>query len=176
MPVVLVTVINHLIYMHLSNSIYMFNKWIIRVLIWAPSWSLLTIRRVILWMGIMWHGTLTQTWLSRSRLWCKNALEACDRIALVTSQIFQCWPVQLEIYFWFKCDLGQNYYTPQVQPDWGSNSWPPDRDSTLHVTEIPALTTRPSVSSVRNIVSLNSKLIILFALWNIMNDQEGMGH
>ena len=31
------------------------------------------------------------------------------------------------------------------QPDQGSNSRPPDHDSTLHVTEMPALTTRPSV-------------------------------
>ena len=25
-------------------------------------------------------------------------------------------------YFLIKYDLGQKYYTPQVQPDWGSNS------------------------------------------------------
>ena len=31
-------------------------------------------------------------------------------------------------------------------PDRGSNSWPPDHDSTVHVTEAPALTTRPSAS------------------------------
>ena len=46
-------------------------------------------------------------------------------------------------YFWFNHNLGQKYYTPQVQPDWGSNSWPPDHDSTHHVTKTPALTTRP---------------------------------
>ena len=34
---------------------------------------------------------------------------------------------------------------PKVQPDRGSNSWPPDHDSAFHVTETPALTTRPSV-------------------------------
>ena len=50
-------------------------------------------------------------------------------------------------YFWFKYDLGQKYYAPQVRPDRGSNSWPPDHDSTFHVTEMPALTTRPSVTS-----------------------------
>ena len=51
------------------------------------------------------------------------------------------------LYFWFKYDLGQKYYTCQVQPDQGSNSWLPDHDSTLHVTETPVLTTRPSVTS-----------------------------
>ena len=35
-------------------------------------------------------------------------------------------------YFWFKYDLGQKYYAPQVRPDRGLNSWPPDHDSTLH--------------------------------------------
>ena len=48
------------------------------------------------------------------------------------------------LYFWF---LGQKYYAPKVRPDWGSNSWPPDQDSTFHVSETPALTTRPSVTS-----------------------------
>ena len=45
---------------------------------------------------------------------------------------------------WF--DLGQKYRTPQVRPDRGSNSCPPDHDSTFHVTETPALTTWPSVT------------------------------
>ena len=50
----------------------------------------------------------------------------------------------------FKYDLGQKYYAPQVRPDWGwgSNSRPPDHDSTLHVTETPSLATRPSVTSI----------------------------
>ena len=38
-------------------------------------------------------------------------------------------------YVLFKYDLGQKYYAPQVRPDRGSNSRPPDHDSTLHVTE-----------------------------------------
>ena len=46
-------------------------------------------------------------------------------------------------YFWFKYYLGQKYYAPQVQPDRDSNSRPPDHDSTFHVTETPALATRP---------------------------------
>ena len=50
-------------------------------------------------------------------------------------------------YFWFKYDLGQKHYAPQGRPDRGSNPWPPDHDSTFHVTETPALTTRPSVTS-----------------------------
>ena len=48
-------------------------------------------------------------------------------------------------YFWFKYDLGEKYYTPQVQPDRGSNSRHPDQDSTFPVIEMPA---RPSETSV----------------------------
>ena len=43
--------------------------------------------------------------------------------------------------------LGQKYYAPQVQPKRALNSWPPDHESTFHVTEMPALTTWPSVTS-----------------------------
>ena len=42
--------------------------------------------------------------------------------------------------------LRQKYYAPQSRPDWGSNSWPPDHDSTFHVTGTPVLTTWPSVT------------------------------
>ena len=49
-------------------------------------------------------------------------------------------------YIWIKYDLGQKYYAPQVQTGRGSNSWPPDHDSTFHVTETPALTTWTSVT------------------------------
>ena len=48
--------------------------------------------------------------------------------------IFCCEIICL-LLFWFKYDLGQKYYAPQVRPDWGLNSWPPDHDSTFHVTE-----------------------------------------
>ena len=51
-------------------------------------------------------------------------------------------------YFWIKYDLGQKCHAPQIRPTRGSNSWPPDHDSTFHVTEMPALTTWPSVTSV----------------------------
>ena len=52
------------------------------------------------------------------------------------------------ICFWFKYDLGQKYLAPQVWPNRGSNSWPLDHDITFHVTETPAQTTRPSVTSM----------------------------
>ena len=51
-------------------------------------------------------------------------------------------------YVWFKYDLGQKYQATQIRPDLGSNSWPPDCDSTFHVIETPALTTRPSVTCI----------------------------
>ena len=56
--------------------------------------------------------------------------------------------------FRFKYDLDRSTssYAPQVRPDRGSNSWPPDHDGTFRVTETPALTTRPSVSSKRNVL------------------------
>ena len=44
-------------------------------------------------------------------------------------------------YFWIKHDLGQKYYAR------GLNSRPSDHDNTFHVTETPALTTWPSVTS-----------------------------
>ena len=49
--------------------------------------------------------------------------------------------------FKFNLSLGQKHYVPQVQPERGSNSGPPGHDSTFHVTETPALTTWPSVTS-----------------------------
>ena len=55
--------------------------------------------------------------------------------------------ITVYFHFWFKNDFGQKYYAPQVRPDQGSNSWPPDHDSTVHVTKTSALTTRPSVIS-----------------------------
>ena len=51
----------------------------------------------------------------------------------------------LYLYFWF--NTRQKYYPPQVWSDQGSNSWLPDHDSTFHITEMPALTTWPSVTS-----------------------------
>ena len=54
---------------------------------------------------------------------------------------------QVEFIFWFKYYLGQKYQAPQVRPDRGSNSWPPNHDSSFHVTETPALTTWPLVTS-----------------------------
>ena len=42
--------------------------------------------------------------------------------------------------------LRQKYYAPQVWLDLDLNSWPPDHESTFHVTKTPALTTWPSVT------------------------------
>ena len=52
----------------------------------------------------------------------------------------------VKVFILFKHDLGQKYQATQVQPKQGSNSWPPDHDSTFHVTETPALATSPSVT------------------------------
>ena len=64
-----------------------------------------------------------------------------------------CFCVKKVIYFplflfWFKYNLGQKYQSPQVRPNRGSYSWPADHDSTFHVTEMLALTTRPSVTCI----------------------------
>ena len=68
-------------------------------------------------------------------------------------------------YFWFKYDLGQKYQAPQVRPDWGSNSWPPDHDRTFHVTETPALTTRPSVTSEKKRKKKEMYCHIILEIW-----------
>ena len=57
--------------------------------------------------------------------------------------------------FWVHVRLGQKYYTPQVWPDRGANSWPPVYDSIFHVTETPALTTQPSPFSIDTRVKKN---------------------
>ena len=51
--------------------------------------------------------------------------------------------------------LGTEVLCTSSLTDWGSNSRPPDDDSTLHVTETPSLATRPSVT-------LQVFIIILF--------------
>ena len=68
-----------------------------------------------------------------------NAQEKCSST--------EWWSTLTWCYLWFKYDLEQKYQALHVRPDWCSNSWPPDHDSTFHVTETPALTTRPSVTS-----------------------------
>ena len=52
----------------------------------------------------------------------------------------------LAIDFFVQVQLRQKQYAPHIWFDWGSNSWPPDHDSTFHATETPALTTQPSVT------------------------------
>ena len=60
--------------------------------------------------------------------------------------------IQTRLCFYiFDYDLGQKYNAPQVRPNWGLNSWPSDHDSAFHVTEMPALTIWPSVTSNRHI-------------------------
>ena len=54
--------------------------------------------------------------------------------------------LQIQLCLVQEYDLGQKYDAHHVRPDWGSNSRPPDHDNTLHVTETPSLTTRPSVT------------------------------
>ena len=68
-------------------------------------------------------------------------------------------------YFWIKYDLlGQKSYASQIRPYWGPNSSPPDHDSTFHVTETPALTTRPSVTA--------DKIILKVAVNNTIGTME----
>ena len=60
--------------------------------------------------------------------------------------------------------LGQKYYAPQAQPDWDSNSWPPDHDITFHVTETPALTTWPSVTSYCHLIYISLHCVLKIAV------------
>ena len=59
---------------------------------------------------------------SRSWQYCLYHWDTCSNHLAISD---------LNVYFWFNYELGQKYHTPQVQPDRGSNSWPPDHDSTL---------------------------------------------
>ena len=71
---------------------------------------------------------------------------------------------------WFKHNLRQKFQAPQVRPNWGSNSWPLDHDSTFHVTEMPALATWPSVTSTAiNYISINYNL-------PTANSRNGLSH
>ena len=74
--------------------------------------------------------------------------------------------------FWFKYDLGRKYYAAfQVQLHWGSNSWPPDHDSTFHVTETLVLITQPSVTCCQSTL-----LCSFLQMANIMYPQENLFH
>ena len=93
----------------------------------------------------------------------------CKGVGLLTPMLDlfsqQCWvpdgmkirePLKLFTYWYSYVVFGSSttwYYAPQVRPERGSNSQPPDHDSTLHVTETPALTTRPSVTSLHTVLS-----------------------
>ena len=67
-----------------------------------------------------------------------------------TKQVMLCYVTDmpaLTTRLWFKYDFEQKQHTSQVLPDLGSNPWSPAHNSAVHVTEKPALTTRPSVNS-----------------------------
>ena len=97
-------------------------------------------------------------------LWCKSnsILAVCNwdhnfHGSLIILSLHDSWYLMpssglhdecFHTYFWIKYDLGQKYYAPKVRPFQDSNSWPPDHDSTFHVTEKPALTTQPSVTTM----------------------------
>ena len=51
--------------------------------------------------------------------------------------------------FWFKYFLGKKYYMPKFDMT-RVRTWPPDHDSTFHITETPALITRPSMNTQQN--------------------------
>ena len=65
------------------------------------------------------------------------------------------WPFGFCFVFLFKYNLNRNPTLSQVRLAWGLNSRPPDLDLTFHVTETPAVTTRPSVTSASYVVVLN---------------------
>ena len=65
-------------------------------------------------------------------------------------------------YFWFKYDLAQKYYAHKVWPNRGSNSWPPDHDSTSHVTEMTALTTQPSLTFIQMYLNFCTSICVWF--------------
>ena len=53
-----------------------------------------------------------------------------------------------------KYGLAQKYYALQVQPDLGSESWPPDHDSTFHITEMLVLATRsPAMPDMQHMLT-----------------------
>ena len=54
--------------------------------------------------------------------------------------------VSIYVYFLFKNNLGQKYYAPRIQPDRDLN-FELMISSIFHVTEMPALTTKPLVTS-----------------------------
>ena len=86
----------------------------------------------------------------------------------------------LRKYVWFKYDLGQKYYAPQLQPGRGLNSWPLNHDSTFHVTETPALTTWPSVTSGQKYYAPISEIRALTKLdkwlnWKLQHTSRNIG-
>ena len=75
--------------------------------------------------------------------------EMCVHLLITQDYIYVQDTHLLEDIFGFKHDLGQKNYAPQLRSDMGSNSWPPDHDSTFYLTELTALTTWPSVTETK---------------------------
>ena len=73
-------------------------------------------------------------------------------------------------YVWLKYDLGQKHHAPKLQPSWCLNPWPLDHDSIFHVTETPAISTRPSVASSLQLFVLCCVLIVnnVYSLWILL--------
>ena len=98
---------------------------------------------------IYWLIALLHDQLTRHMTWPITICVRMTEVPFLPALFGQCYsirPANKEIYFWFMYNLGQKFYPPQIRADWALNSWPPDHDSTFHVTEMPALTTWPSVT------------------------------
>ena len=75
--------------------------------------------------------------------WVPRQFPRCSSKTLLSSKV-------LVICFWFKYYLGQKYYAPHVRRDRGSNSWPPDHDSTFHFTETPPFVRNQNVPELKS--------------------------
>ena len=73
---------------------------------------------------------------------CFSMIRTFIQVVFITSVCFLLF-ILIRVRLIFR----QKYQAPQVRPDLGSNSWPPDNDSTFHVTETSAVTTWPSLIS-----------------------------
>ena len=81
-------------------------------------------------IAYLWYSIclLFSCCLFQCSILCYITKRHCNKNTLYSFQWFF-----LYIYiFWIKYDFGQKYHTPQVRPDWGSNTWPPDHDCTFH--------------------------------------------
>ena len=114
---------------------------------------------------------------SENEMYCHIILEVLCDIKCKGCQIDWCtgnW------YFWIKYDLDRSTTHPQILPDHGSNSWPQDRDSTFHVTEmlgwscvvIFTLFVQFGVSYIIIICYMIVVLIVHFIVFGVLNVWE----